>query len=245
MEVPKLNLSGISLILPMYNERENIANTVSCINGILSQAGLDYEIIVCNDGSRDGSDWIASGLLKGNNRIRLISSNRNMGYGHALRSGFVAAQKDIVMYTDSDLPCDIAVLKDSLHLLNKVDAFIGFRNRRDNLLRQLYSIVYNTIVRAIFHIRVKDVNFSFKVFKRKVINSLDLKSRGPFIDAEMMAKAINSGYRIHEISMQYYPRRRGKSTLSSPRAIIFILYEMVKLYPEIMKKRRPGLVKQQ
>lgn len=230
--------SGISLVIPMYNERENIARTLRVIDNLFSRMPLDYEIIVCNDGSNDGSEKIVEQIAKNNHRIQLINLARNLGYGCALRVGFWHAKKDLVMYTDSDLPCDLSVLRDSLGLFGEVDMLIGFRNRRDNLLRQIYSITYNALIRKVFNIKVKDINYSFKVFKKTLLDHLALKSKGSFIDAEIVAKAIKSGYHFKEIGVKYVPRQYGKSRLSSPKVIIFIIYEMIKLYPEITRMRK-------
>jgi glycosyltransferase involved in cell wall biosynthesis len=211
---------------------------LSVIDAGLSELHVEYEIIVSDDGSRDGSAELVRTIAGFNKRIRLIGYPKNIGYGYALRYGFQHATKDFVLYTDSDLPCDISILKQKIPLLYKTDCLIGFRKRRCNLLRRIYSALYNFLIRAVFKVKVKDVNFSFKLFRREMLSGLALKSNGPFIDAEMITKTINKGYKIEEIEMDYLPRRYGKSRLSSPRTILFILYEMIKFYPEINKIKK-------
>ena len=233
-----INSVGLSVVLPMYNEAENIRHTIGAIDKELSNLPLDYEIIVSDDGSCDGSAEAVRAIAGFNKRIRLIGYPKNRGYGYALRYGFQHATKDFVLYTDSDLPCDISVLKQKLPSLAQTDCLIGFRRRRYGIIRRIYSAVYNRLVKAVFKIKVKDVNFSFKLFKKNILSKLELKSNGPFIDTEMIAKVLKKGYRIEEIEMDYFPRKYGKSKLSSLRAILIILYEMVKLYPEIANTER-------
>lgn len=237
MDISDIEQFGISVILPMYNEKENIRDTLLSVNSVLLGICSDYEIIVCNDGSSDGSEKIVKDLANNNNKIRLIGYKDNKGYGYALRYGFSQAKKGVVVYTDSDLPCDISVLKDKLRFLNNYDCIVGVRSHREFFLREIYSFVYNGLIRAIFAIKIKDVNFSFKVFKKAILDSLNLRSSGPFIDAEMMAKAIKMGYRVAEIEVEYLPRKHGKSRLSSMKVIFFILFELLKFYPEIIKIR--------
>ena len=228
---------GLSVVLPMYNERGNIGHTLEVLEESLAGSQFDYEIIVSNDGSTDGSDEIVRGLSGSNNRIRLVGYPENKGYGCALRNGFENAAKEFILYTDADLPCDIGILKDKTSLLEKTDCLIGFREERHSFRRKIYSAVYNFIVKVVFGTKIKDVNFSFKLFRANKLRELKLKSRGSFIDAEMMAKATRKGYKIEEVKMEFFPRKHGRSKLSSPGTILFILYEMIKLYPEIMNTK--------
>ncbi len=233
-----LNLTGLSLIVPVYNEEKVIERTLFHLAQALSEICPDHEIIVCNDGSTDGSAELVRRLSQSNGRIRLVGYDGNRGYGYALRYGFAHATKSLVAYTDGDLPCDLSILGRCLELLRSADAVFAFRDCRDNALREFYSVVYNFLIRTVFSIKIRDVNFSFKIFKKEVLDSLALKAKGSFIDAEMVCKARKSGYRIEEVAAKYLLRTVGKSKLSSPGIILFIIYEMLKLYPEIIRTRK-------
>ena len=98
--------------------------------------------------------------------------------------------------------------------------------------RIIYSFVYNLLIRILFDINIKDVNFSFKVMHRRVLESMELKSQGSFIDAELVVKAIRKGFRVFQMGVDYFPRTRGVSTLASPPVIVKMVRELAQLYPE-------------
>lgn len=179
-----------------------------------------------NDGSTDGTLAILEKLSRAEPRIRVLTRPRNRGLGQTLREGFAAARHDVVLYSDADMPYDLSIVKDALPLLRDCDLVAGYRlNRGEGLKRRLYSRAYNGLVRRVFGLRVRDVNFSFKLFKRALLESVSLESAGSFIDAELLAKAQRAGFRIREIGIEYRPRRTGASNLSSLSTILTILRE--------------------
>ena len=104
-------------------------------------------------------------------------------------------------------------------------------------MRTVYSFFYNSLVRALFGLAIKDVNFSFKLFKRRVLQSIELKSEGSLIDAELIVKAKNRGFAIQLIGLDCFPRIRDASHLSSPTVIFKIFRELVRLYPEMRARK--------
>jgi hypothetical protein len=100
-------------------------------------------------------------------------------------------------------------------------------------LRTLYTLVYTSLIRLVFRLRVRDVNFSFKLFRRPLLERIELKSEGSFIDAEFLVRAKNSGASIIQIGVDYFPRSRGLSTLASPGVIVNILVDMARLWREL------------
>ncbi|MBI3552384.1 MAG: glycosyltransferase [Elusimicrobia bacterium] len=232
------NAAGLSLVYPMYNERENIAEAVAHGKAVLSSLTGDWEIIVVDDGSTDGGAEIVEALSRKEPRVRLIRRSRNEGLGKTLREGFSAARLGVMLYCDSDLPYDLSILKDALPLLARADVVAGYRlNRREAFLRLVYSKVYNFLIKALFGLPVRDVNFSFKLLKRRVLDGIELESRGSFIDAELLVKARNAGWRLAEVGVVYAHRKHGLSKLSSLATIIEMLGELRRQYPELA---RPG-----
>ena len=135
-----------------------------------------------------------------------------------------------------DNPFEVSEVKKALPYLEEYDVLTGYRiDRRDTLKRYVYSKVYNWLIRTLFGIKVRDVNFSFKMCRRGIFQSIELKSKGSFIDAELLIKARNNNLKIKEIPIEYTPRKGGTSTLSRPSVIIRILFEMVKLWPELRR----------
>ncbi len=222
------NRPQISLVLPMYNEEENIRTAVAAAEEVLEPiTGGNYEIIIVDDASTDRTGQIAEELAEEDHHIRPLHHATNRTLGGAIRTGLSHSQGEVVVYTDADLPCDINHIAQALPLLNEADVVIGYRiSRQEGLKRWLYSKVYNLLIRLFLKLKVRDVNFAFKVFKHQVVEVMDLHSEGSFIDAEMLAEAQRHGFRIAEIPIKYQPRQAGESTLARPAVILKIFREM-------------------
>jgi len=121
------------------------------------------------------------------------------------------------------------------------DLIAGYRLDRtlEGPKRTLYSYLYNGLIGVLFGWPHRDINFSFKLMKREVIDAVELKSEGSLIDAELVVKAKNRGFLIQQIGLDYFPRIRGQSHLSSPKVILKIFAELIKLYPEMRRKVHP------
>jgi glycosyltransferase involved in cell wall biosynthesis len=227
--------SSVSLVFPMYNEKEYLPRAIKEAGVVLNNINPDYEIIIVDDASTDGSGKIAEEIVKTDGKIKVIRHDKNRKLGGALKTGFSYATKDIIIYTDMDLPFDLALLRNIVPLISKFDVVIGCRTgHRESFLRVIYSLVYNRMINFILRVKVKDVNFALKIFKREVLNEIELKSEGSFINAEFLAKAKRLGCSINEVEVEYKSRTYGISRLSNPAVILKILYEMCKLFPEII-----------
>jgi glycosyltransferase involved in cell wall biosynthesis len=232
----------ISLVIPMFNEEANIQHAIEYASDALGQHSSEYEIVIVDDASTDQSPELVRRATEGNPRVRLIQHDFNQKLGASLKSGFAAARYELVLYMDADLPFDPDVLGRAIRAMNvtRADVISGYRFDRttEGLKRTIYSIVYNWMVRVLFGISVRDVNFSFKLMKREVLEAVQLRSEGSLIDAELIVKARNRGYVIQQIGLDYFPRTMGTSHLSSPTVILKMLRELVTLFPE-MRRRVP------
>jgi glycosyltransferase involved in cell wall biosynthesis len=221
---------SVSVVFPAFNEEDNVLPSVEGAAAALDALGADYEIIVVNDCSTDDTGKVADELARRSRRLTVIHHDRNYKLGRTLRDGFAAARKDLVFYTDCDLPIDFADIGRGYELIRagEADAVIGFRLDRggESWVRAAYSFTYNRLVRLLFGLRVKDVNFSYKLVKREVLGRFTLTSDGSFIDAELLARLKASRAAIKEIGVHYRARRAGRSTLARPRVIAKILWEM-------------------
>ncbi|MCC6333949.1 MAG: glycosyltransferase family 2 protein [Myxococcales bacterium] len=227
---------SITVFFPAWNEEDYVERTVARAKAVLERLADDWEIIVVNDASTDRTRELAEELARQDARIRCVSHEVNLKLGGAMRTGFAASTKDVVVYSDMDLPFDLDELERALHLMDylEADLICAFRLDRtsEGPKRIVYSFVYNTLIRALFGVAVKDVNFSFKVVHRRVLEALELKSQGSFIDAELVVKAIKKGFRVFQMGVDYFPRTRGESTLASPQVITTILGELMTLFSE-------------
>lgn len=235
--------SSITLFFPAWNEEDYVERAVARAMEVLPRVTDDFEILIINDASTDRTLEICEALAAKNPRIRVISHQVNLKLGGAIRTGLANSTKDIVVYSDIDLPFDLDEIGRALHLISylEADMICAFRFDRtsEGPKRIAYSLIYNLLIRNLFDIQIKDVNFSFKVIHRRVLEAIELKSEGSFIDAELVVKAIRRGFRVFQMGVDYFPRTRGTSTLASPSVIAKILKELVALYPETRRPPSP------
>lgn len=219
----------LSIIVPCFNEEENLPLLIGAIFGTMSADPRFLELIIVDDGSRDRTAEIVHGLAAYEPRLRLIKHARNRGLGAAIRTGLEAAVGDFILYTDADLTFDFGQIPHLLIRTSEETLVIGYRaNRGEGLRRWLLSKGYNLLCRAAFGLRVRDVNFACKLLPRRALNGMRLTSEGSFIDAELLIEGRKRGLRLIELPLTYYPRTRGLSTLSRPRVMIGILAEMIR-----------------
>jgi len=228
---------SISVVFPMWNEEAYIHRAVNAAREALSRVGADHEIIIVNDASTDRTGELADALAREDPRIRVVHHPTNRKLGASLRSGYAVATKDLVLYSDADLPFDLQEVERAVRLLEyqQADVLAAYRFDRtsEGLLRTIYTIGYSALIRSLFRLRFRDVNFSFKLFRRALLSRIVLKSEGSFIDAEFLVRARKAGAQVIQIGVDYFPRTRGQSTLASPGVIVGILREMVVLWREL------------
>jgi len=199
-------LKSFSLIIPAYNDESTVGRLIADSINVLGPICADYEIIVTNDGSKDNTPHILQDWAKKNNHIRVINHEINQGYGLTIKELYFAAQKTIV----GSLPGDYQYSPDSLLKmaagLSDHDFVIGLRvKRNDPWRRKLQSHIYNLMLRIIYGHKHKDVN-SIKLFKRDILNQIQLQSLTAFVDAEFCIRAEKAGYRVVEIPIDHLPR---------------------------------------
>src|SRR5437763_613965 len=236
--------SSVSFVIPMFNEELNIEHAIDAAFESLEKYTDDFEIVIVDDASTDSSPRLVTARAATNPRIRMIRHERNRKLGGSLKTGFAAATKDLVLYMDADLPFDPDVLGRAMRAMEVTgaDFIAGYRHDRtiEGWKRTLYSYVYNALIGMLFGWPHRDINFSFKLMKREVLQAVELKAEGSLIDAELIVKAKNRGFTIQQIGLDYFPRTRGVSHLGSVSVIVKIFRELVKLYPEMRKRVRAG-----
>jgi glycosyltransferase involved in cell wall biosynthesis len=221
----------------MYNEEAYARRAVSAARAVLIAELPDWEIVIVDDASTDGTPALVDALAREDPRVRVVRNPVNRRLGGALRAGYAAATKDLVFYTDADLPVDLHQLPRAVRLLEyqEADVVAGYRFDRtsEGLVRALYTLCYNHLIRTLFGLRIRDVNFAFKLFRRSVLEKFPLTSEGSFIDAEFLLRARKAGCLIIQIGLDYFPRTRGTSTLASIPVIFAILRDMAARWKEL------------
>ena len=234
----------LSVFFPMWNEQDYIVRAVDaareeCDDLMASGDIADYEVIVVDDASTDRTGEIAADLAARDPRVKVVTHPENRKLGGSMKSGFGAATGDLVLYTDADLPFDMHDVHKAIRLLRYYDADIVSAYRFDRTgegwVRTVYSSLYNAMVRVLFGVRFRDINFAFKLCRTRIFDKVTLRSEGSFIDAELIVKAKRHGFEVIQFGVDYFPRTRGVSTLSSPAVIVKILREAFSLRREIRR----------
>jgi len=213
-------IDSLSIVYPMYNEKDNIRTAVSEALRVGCIITSDIEIVIVDDYSKDGSGSIADEIAVAHPEVKVVHHTRNRGLGGAIRSGFDTASKQWVLYMDSDLPIKMDDALKAIPLTEESDIVIGWRkSRAESKKREIMSKVYNRMIRVFFDLHVIDVNFAFKLFRRSFLEKILLTSEGSFIDAEFLLEMKRVGARFAEIGLDYYPRVAGVSTLASNKVV--------------------------
>lgn len=222
---------SLSLVLPAYNEAENISSVVESALAVLPAHTDDFEIIVVDDGSRDGTSALVEAISRGDARVKLVRHPQNRGYGAALRSGFRATSGDFVLFMDADRQFDVRDIQLLAPFAADYDIVAGFRmERRDPLHRRVFAEAFNVCVRVLFGVHLRDIDCAFKLFRGDLLRNLELTAPGALINTEIQAKARRQGVRLQQVGVHHYPRIAGTPTGGSPRVIVRAMGETVKLW---------------
>ena len=221
---------AISVFFPCYNEQQNIGRTVENAIEVLEKLNADFEIMIVDDGSSDKTGQIADEIADRESRIKVVHHQRNLGYGVALQSGFRAARKELVFYTDGDGQFDMNEMPPLLPLMEQYDIVSCYRlNRQDSLIRKINAWCWTKLVCLLFGLRLRDIDCAFKLYKREIFDHIELSSTGALIDAEILARAVRRGYRITQKGVHHYPRTAGAQTGAKFRVIFRAFRELFEL----------------
>jgi glycosyltransferase involved in cell wall biosynthesis len=233
-------LEGVSVVLPAYNEEENLADAVREAIAATEPVSRRQEVIVVDDGSHDGTATIATALAVMDGRVRLVRHERNRGYGAAIRSGIAAARMDWVLLTDADLQFDLNQLSEFVPHTADAQLVVGYRAKRsDPLIRRLNAAGWNALVRALFHVPVRDVDAAFKLIRREALDGLDLISTGAAIDTELLAKVSRRGARIVELPVLHRPRLAGEPSGADLHVIARAFREVFQVWLSMHQRVSP------
>lgn len=233
---------NLTIFFPMWNEELTIERAVAAAfevgDELVARREIaEFEVLIVDDASTDDTAAIADKLAGEHANVRVVHHEVNRKLGGSLKTGFAQARGELVLYTDADLPFDMAEAAKAVRLLRIYQADIVSAYRLDRtgegFQRLVYSYVYNHLVQLMFGIRVRDMNFAFKLVRRRVFDHIQLESEGSFIDVELLARAHRLGFQIVQFGVDYFPRTRGISTLSSNAVIAKILREMMALRAEL------------
>ena len=224
----------ISVVFPAYNEAENIERTVQQAVHFLETVFSDWEVIVVDDGSRDGMGEIADRLARQDQRLKIVHHPVNKGYGAALKSGIQAASKNLIFFCDSDLQFHMNELMLLLMWIEQYDVVIGYRSeRRDALYRKLNAFGWKMLVRLLLGLKVKDIDCAFKLFRSEVFRAIKIDAVGAMVNTDILVQTVRLGFKIKEVPVTHFPRRYGRQTGANFRVVLKAFRELLRLYHKL------------
>jgi len=237
----KPNKYSISAFFPCYNDKGTIATIVLETKSVLEKLTDDFEIIVIDDGSTDGSRDLLMTLQREVSQLRLVLHDKNKGYGGALRSGFAAAAKDLIFYTDGDGQYDVKELPKLLEKLTpEVDVINGYKiKRNDPFYRVIVGYIYQYFVKITFGLKIKDVDCDFRLIRKRAIRLIKLESNTGTICVELVKKIELGGYKFSEVGVSHYNRTYGSSQFFTPRRVLITMYRLLLLWLDFFIFRKP------
>jgi glycosyltransferase involved in cell wall biosynthesis len=228
---------SLSVFFPAYNDAPSLRALVDKAFDVLEEHVADYELIVVNDGSRDRTGEILEELRKQYGpRMRVVTHPRNRGYGGALRSGFEAATKDFVFYTDGDGQYDVGELP---RLMERVGPKTGLVNgfkleRHDPAHRIWIGQIYNLCARLLFRIRIRDIDCDYRLIRRSLLDQIRLTSTSGTICVELVRKLELSRCEVEEVGVHHYPRRYGTSQFFRLRSLANTFGQLLRLWVKLV-----------
>jgi glycosyltransferase involved in cell wall biosynthesis len=237
---------GLSVFFPAYNDSGTIASMVIRVVKAASELTPDFEVIVVDDGSADGTAEIADELARTYPQVRAVHHTRNRDYGAALQTGFRSSTKDLIFYTDGDAqydPAELTALWNSL--TPDADMVNGYKiSRSDPLHRVVIGRLYHHVVSLLFGLHLRDVDCDFRLMRRAIFDRINLEKTSGIICVELMKKVHDGGFRIVEVPVHHYHRAYGRSQFFNLRRLFRVAKDLMLLWFALVVRRehlRPGL----
>ena len=231
--------AGLSVFFPAYNDWGTIASLVVLVSSVARELTDDWEVIVVNDASPDHTGRILAELAATNPHLRVVTHQTNRGYGGALRSGFAAASKDWVFYTDGDAQYDVRELAALWAAREGADMVNGYKiERHDPLHRIVIGRVYHWLMKLAFGLRIRDVDCDFRLLRRSMFERIELTRDTGLICVELVTKVEKNGFRVVQVPVHHYHRMHGKSQFFNVRRLWQVARGLSVLWWELVVRKQ-------
>lgn len=219
---------SLSVVIPAYNDEQTIGLVIGEADAIAKTIAEDYEILVIDDGSADGTRQVVATIALTNDKVKLRTHPQNLGYGATIKELYLTATKDLVFSCPGDGQIPPAQLLKMIPALRNFDLVVGYRKKRmDGIIRGIQTAVYNTLVRCLYRIDTRDIN-SVKLFRKKIMNGTTFLSDSPFIDAELCIRARKMGFRVGEVVIEHLPRKFNRNHGGKSSIILSTILDVIK-----------------
>jgi len=231
---------NISIVLPAYNEQQNIERTVSRTIEAVRPLFEKFEIIIVDDASTDGTLRIARHLESRHPEIRVIHNERNIGQGACQLLAFSLARYELVTHNGMDYCFDFNDLPKMLALMEDADVVCAARTGRPGYTayRRFLSWVNRMLLRVLFPLRLSDYNF-VQIYRKEVLDAVNVRARSAgFVVPEILISACNLGFRVKETPIEYHRRQKGLATVGSPGVVFRSVIELLGFWWRRLRSRR-------
>lgn len=226
---------SVSVCLPAYNEEQTVGSVIEQAHSLLSSLHLEYEILVCNDGSQDQTGEIISSLANRIPHLRTLNHIDNLGIHKTLEHLYGEAACDFVFINSCDGQWDMGVLLDLLNMTNRWDIVVASRkNKPYGLFRKITSWTFNKVPVLFFGVETYDAGAA-KLIKREIITRYKLVSRSPFSEAERLIRAAWDGYRITHFPVSVSPRVAGRSHAINLKVLFLACRDVSALWSDVRR----------
>jgi len=235
-----MNRASVSVFYPCYEDWGTMGSMVLLTIRTAERLDLEYDLTLVDDGSGPHTQDLLAEIEARFPAVNIIHHGKNRGYGGVLRSGFAAATKEWIFYTDGDAQYDVRELEQLIeHAGPDVDVVQGWKiDRHDPLHRIIIGRVYHWIVRLSFGLSIRDTDCDFRLIRRSVFDTVELESDSGVICAEMMVKMQRAGCRFVEVPVHHYQRAHGKSQFFNFKRIARVVWQLAGLWWRLVVLRR-------
>lgn len=239
---------ALSVFIPFYNEEELAEDSVKECYSFLDGLERDFELVLVDDGSTDGTGEQLDRLSGKLENTRIVHHDENLGYGRALATGFAECRHPLVFYTDGDMQFDISQLDGFLEKIEDYDLVVGYReSRKDSLSRKIIGSGFNSIASILLPLEVRDVDCGFKLVREEVLEDIELETQRT-VDVELLARARSKGYSIGELPVEHRERPEGESEASGlvgvrARLVLKSISELSYIWKETSSRESISMVK--
>jgi glycosyltransferase involved in cell wall biosynthesis len=230
--------AGLSVFFPAYNDSGTIASMVIRTVQTASKLTPDFEVIVVDDGSADGTADIADELARTYPQVRAVHHPINRDYGAALQTGFRSATKELIFYTDGDAQYDPTELTLLWERIADADLVNGYKiSRADPVHRIFIGRLYHHVVSLMFGLTLRDVDCDFRLMRRTIFERINLEKTSGIICVEMMKKIQDAGFRIVEVPVHHFHRAYGTSQFFNFRRLARVARDLMLLWYALVVRR--------
>jgi glycosyltransferase involved in cell wall biosynthesis len=230
----------LTVVMPAYNEESNLLANTALLIGKLRELSVEYELLIVDDGSSDATARLADGLAEEDDRVRVLHHAQNMGIGRALHTGFTNAAGEYTIFIPSDLAMDLDDLPKYLSAARDADIIVGLRSdRRDtSFRRKAVSVINIALVRLLFMMPIHQFQY-ICMYRTRFLQEIQIEyPDSAFIQAEVLIKARDMGYKLTEVTIGYIPRTGGSASGARTRVVLKSVRDLSHFWVRWLFRRR-------